>query len=71
MLNAHPLAPPVSLHHLDTVDPLYPGKNRSEGLKHLFEAIDADPGMVFQQIICYDNSNLLTVSVSWGYAVQV
>ncbi|ONK55208.1 uncharacterized protein A4U43_UnF6410 [Asparagus officinalis] len=70
MLNAHPLAPPVSLHHLDTVDPLYPGKNRLEGLKHLFEAIDADPGMVFQQIICYDNSNLLTVSVSWGYAVQ-
>ncbi|ONK61090.1 uncharacterized protein A4U43_C08F26150 [Asparagus officinalis] len=71
MLNAHPLAPPVSLHHLDTVDPLYPGKNRLEGLKHLFEAIDADPGRVFQQIICYDNSNLLTVSVSWGYAVQV
>ncbi|ONK74838.1 uncharacterized protein A4U43_C03F10650 [Asparagus officinalis] len=48
MLNAHPLAPPVSLHHLDTVDPLYPGKNRLEGLKHLFEAIDADPGIVFQ-----------------------
>lgn len=61
----------MSLHHLDHVDPLYPGMNRMEAVKHLFEAADVDPTRVFQQTVCYDKSNLRTISVSWGYSVQV
>lgn len=45
--------------------------NRMEAVKHLFDAVDVDPTRVFQQTVCYDKSNLRTVSVSWGYAVQV
>jgi len=71
MLSAHPLTPVVSLHHFDLVDPLYPGMDRLEALKHLFEVASVDPGRVFQQTVCYDHSNLRTISVSWGYAVQV
>lgn len=71
MLSAHPLAPVVSLHHLDVVEPLYPGMNRVEASRHLFEAVEVDPGRVFQQTVCYDHLNLRTISVSWGYAVQV
>ncbi|KAJ6837600.1 uncharacterized protein M6B38_119715 [Iris pallida] len=71
LLSAHPLAPVVSLHHLDYVDPLFPGMNRTSALEHLFEAITIDPGRVFQQTVCYDPLKLRTVSVSWGYVVQL
>ncbi|KAJ6843521.1 uncharacterized protein M6B38_295515 [Iris pallida] len=71
MLSAHPLAPVVSLHHLDYVDPLFPGMNRTSALKHLFEAVAIDPGRIFQQTVCYDPLKLRTVSISWGYVIQI
>ncbi|MQL97081.1 hypothetical protein Taro_029764 [Colocasia esculenta] len=71
MLTAHPLTPLVSLHHLDYVEPIFPGMDRVQALEHLFEAVRIDPGRILQQTVCYDQLALHTVSISWGYAVQV
>ncbi|KAG5545501.1 hypothetical protein RHGRI_017860 [Rhododendron griersonianum] len=71
MLSAHPLSPLLSLHHLDHVDPIFPKMTRTNALGHLFKAVNVDPGRVLQQTVCYDRSNSLTVSVAWGYAIQV
>ncbi|KAL5794009.1 hypothetical protein ACOSP7_002603 [Xanthoceras sorbifolium] len=71
LLSAHPLSPLLSLHHVDAVEPIFPNMNRAQALEHLFEAVNADPARILQQTVCYDHSNQLTVSVAWGYAVQV
>nr|GLL34822.1 uncharacterized protein LOC109155841 [Ipomoea trifida] len=71
MLSAHPLASAASLHHLDTVDPIFPGMSKIQAVEHLFEAVRADSARILQQSVCYDRSNVFTVSVAWGYAVQV
>ena len=71
MLTAHPLSPLLSLHHLDVVDPIFPSMTRAQALEHLFKAVNVDPGRVLQQTFCYDRVNSLTVSVAWGYAIQV
>lgn len=71
MLSAHPLSPLLSLHHLDAVDPIFPDMNRTQALERLFEAVNVDPTRILQQTVCYDSSRLLTVSVAWGYALQV
>ncbi|XP_058220252.1 uncharacterized protein LOC131330632 [Rhododendron vialii] len=71
MLSAHPLSPLLSLHHVDHVDPIFPNMTRTNALGHLFKAVNVDPGRVLQQTVCYDRSNSLTVSVAWGYAIQV
>lgn len=44
---------------------------RIQAVDHLFQAVHADPARILEQTVCYDKSNLLTVSVAWGYAVQV
>ncbi|KAH7652996.1 Fringe-like protein [Dioscorea alata] len=71
LLSAHSLTPLVSLHHVDAIDPIFPSMNRSEALKHLFEAVKVDSGRVLQQTVCYDQLKKHTISVSWGYAIQV
>ncbi|GFZ05530.1 glycosyltransferase [Actinidia rufa] len=71
MLSAHPLSPLLSLHHVDVVDPIFPSMTRAQALEHLFKAVNVDPGRVLQQTFCYDRANSLTVSVAWGYAIQV
>ncbi|XP_057979577.1 uncharacterized protein LOC131165642 isoform X2 [Malania oleifera] len=71
MLSAHPLSPLLSLHHLDSVDPIFPNMNKTEAVEHLFKAVDVDPARILQQTVCYDLTNSLTISVAWGYAVQV
>lgn len=71
MLAAHPLSPLLSLHHLDVVEPLFPGMTRIQAVDHIFKAVHADPARILEQTVCYEKSNLLTVSVAWGYAVQV
>ncbi|KAK1321538.1 hypothetical protein QJS10_CPA03g01999 [Acorus calamus] len=72
LLAAHPVAPMVSLHHLDVVEPVLPNLTRAEGLKRVFEGpVRLDSAAVMQQSICYDNRRKWTVSVSWGFAVQV
>lgn len=71
MLSSHPQVPLVSLHHLDYVEPIFPNMTRIEALEHLFKAVHVDSGRVLQQTVCYDRSRSRTISVSWGYAVQV
>lgn len=44
---------------------------RIQAVDHLFKAVHADPARILEQIVCYDKTNLLTVSVAWGYAIQV
>ncbi|XP_052173821.1 uncharacterized protein LOC127789087 [Diospyros lotus] len=71
LLSAHPVAPLVSLHHLDYVKPMFPGKNQIESLKELVMAYNLDPGRTLQQSFCYDLSKNWSISVSWGYTVQL
>lgn len=65
------MAPLVSLHHLDFVESLFPGMSQIESLKRLVSAYEADPGRTLQQSICYDFSRNRSVSVAWGYSVQL
>lgn len=71
LLGAHPVAPLVSLHHLDVVDPIFPGLTRVEGLQTLFKSVEQDSASVIQQSICYDKKRYWSISVSWGYVVQI
>ncbi|TKY66944.1 DNA polymerase eta [Spatholobus suberectus] len=71
LLAAHPLTPLLSLHHPDYTDPIFPNMTTTKALKHLFEAVNVDSQRVLQQAICYDRWFSWTISVSWGYAVQV
>lgn len=74
MLAAHPIAPLVSLHHLDYVNRIIPNRpSQLESLQSLFSAYRVDPARILQQAFCYDVGAgvVLSVSVSWGYTVQV
>ncbi|XP_010674122.2 uncharacterized protein LOC104890362 [Beta vulgaris subsp. vulgaris] len=71
LLTAHPVAPLVSLHHIEIVDPLFPYMGRLESLQHLEAPMKLDSEALMQQSICYDRSRNWTISVSWGYAVQI
>ncbi|KAL5700246.1 hypothetical protein ACHQM5_025718 [Ranunculus cassubicifolius] len=71
MLSAHPLTPLLSLHHLDSVRPIFPGMNHTQALEQFLLAVRVDSERILQQTVCYDRSKSLTISVSWGYSVQV
>lgn len=71
ILAAHPIAPLVSLHHLDLILPIFPNVNQVEALQRLKVPMELDSAALAQQSICYDNARNWTISVSWGYAVQI
>ncbi|XP_074349014.1 uncharacterized protein LOC141688798 [Apium graveolens] len=71
LLGAHPVTPLVSLHHLDVVDPIYPEMTRVQAINHLFEAAKYDSASLIQQSICYDKKRKWSITVSWGYVVQI
>ncbi|KAL3509651.1 hypothetical protein ACH5RR_029052 [Cinchona calisaya] len=71
ILAAHPLSPLLSLHHMDAVEPIFPGMSRIQALEHLFKAVNADAPRILQQTVCYDRSNSWTISISWGFSIQV
>nr|CAB3447523.1 unnamed protein product [Digitaria exilis] len=73
LLAAHPVAPLVSLHHLDVVRPLFPdARSRPAAVRRLFEGpVMLDSAGVMQQSICYDEGKRWTVSVAWGFVVMV
>ncbi|XP_058773835.1 uncharacterized protein LOC131648059 [Vicia villosa] len=71
LLAAHPLSPVLSLHHPDATESIFPHKTTSKSLQHLFKAANADSQRILQQTVCYDKQFSRTISVSWGYAVQV
>ncbi|KAL8474384.1 hypothetical protein ACS0TY_031014 [Phlomoides rotata] len=70
-LASHPIAPLVSLHHWEAMDPIFPKMTPMEALQHLFQAVRIDSQRILQQTVCYDRWFSWTISVSWGYAVQV
>ncbi|KAG2676847.1 hypothetical protein I3843_12G073100 [Carya illinoinensis] len=71
LLSSHPIAPFVSIHHVDAVDPFYPGLSLLESLKLFAKAMRLEPRSFLQRSICYDRARSLTFSVSLGYVVQV
>ncbi|KAG6497563.1 hypothetical protein ZIOFF_045464 [Zingiber officinale] len=73
LLAAHPVAPLISLHHLDVIQPISPrASSRAAGLRSLFDGpASLDPAGLIQQSICYEANRLWTVSVAWGFSVQL
>lgn len=71
LLAAHPVTPLLSLHHIDVVDPIFPNVGRLQAVRRLMGPMRLDSAGLLQQSICYDRSRSWTVSVSWGYAVQI
>ncbi|KAI4356503.1 hypothetical protein L6164_000525 [Bauhinia variegata] len=71
LLASHPVAPLVSLHHLDYVEPIFPSMTRKDSVKKLVTASKTDPGRMLQQSYCYDLRHNWTFSLSWGYTVQL
>ncbi|KAK8500498.1 hypothetical protein V6N13_073591 [Hibiscus sabdariffa] len=71
LLAAHPVTPLVSLHHIDVVEPIFPNVTRVEALRWLMLPVNLDSAGVMQQSICYDKTKSWTISVSWGFVVQV
>ncbi|OMP06045.1 hypothetical protein COLO4_08378 [Corchorus olitorius] len=71
LLAAHPVTPLVSVHHLDVVEPIFPNATRVEALQKLMVPVKLDSAGIMQQSICYDKARSWTISVSWGFAVQV
>ncbi|KAL2235175.1 UNVERIFIED_CONTAM: hypothetical protein Sindi_1249700 [Sesamum indicum] len=71
LLAAHPLTPLVSLHHLDVVEPIFPNVTQVEALQRLKIPMRLDSAGLMQQSICYHKTNGWTISVSWGFAVQI
>lgn len=70
-LAAHPLAPLVSLHHLVYLDPMFPNKNPIESLQTLMKPYTLDPNRILQQINCHDRKRQWSISISWGYSIQI
>ncbi|KAG7017275.1 hypothetical protein SDJN02_19138, partial [Cucurbita argyrosperma subsp. argyrosperma] len=71
ILAAHPVAPLVSLHHLDYLEAIFPAMTRPDSIKKLHTAYKTDPGRALQHSFCYDMARNWSVSVSWGYSVQL
>ncbi|KAF2318866.1 hypothetical protein GH714_011260 [Hevea brasiliensis] len=71
LLAAHPVAPLVSVHHLDYVDSLFPHKNQMDSLKSLNRAYQLDPPRILQQTFCHDKNRKWSISIAWGFTVQL
>ncbi|CAI0460653.1 unnamed protein product [Linum tenue] len=71
ILTSHPTTPLVSLHHMDHIDAIFPKMTTRDSVKHLLEAARIDSQRVLQKTVCYDRWFSWTISVSWGYAVEV
>lgn len=65
------MTPLASLHHLDVVEPIFPGMNRVRALQHLFKSVNLDSASIMQQSLCYDSKRYWSISVSWGFVVQL
>ncbi|KAG9143500.1 hypothetical protein Leryth_016498 [Lithospermum erythrorhizon] len=71
LLAAHPVTPFVTMHHLDVVQPIFPDEGRVESVKKLLDSARYDSASLIQQSICYDQRRYWSISVSWGYVVQI
>ena len=70
-ISAHPLVPLVSLHHLDQLSPFFPNQTQLHSMKKLISAYHIDPARIVQQSICYDHKRRWSISISWGYTIQI
>lgn len=71
LLAAHPVAPLISLHHLDYVQTLFPAISQPDSIQKLYNVYKTDPNRALQRSFCYDMARNWSVSVSWGYSVQL
>ncbi|XP_044948586.1 uncharacterized protein LOC123398141, partial [Hordeum vulgare subsp. vulgare] len=71
ILAAHAIAPFISIHHVEFVDPIYPGLNSLESLELFTKAMKTEPMSFLQRSVCYDKKHKLTLAISLGYVVQV
>lgn len=73
LLAAHPVAPLVTLHHLDYLSPLFPGQTQDKSLNTLMQAYKLDPSRTLQQSVCYYKNwgGIWSISISWGYTIQI
>uniref|UniRef100_A0A7N2KKT1 Fringe-like glycosyltransferase domain-containing protein n=1 Tax=Quercus lobata TaxID=97700 RepID=A0A7N2KKT1_QUELO len=71
LLSAHPQTPFLSLHHIDTIDPIFPSMDRSESINRLMKAVKIDQFCLLQQIICYHRQSNWSLSISWGYSAYI
>ncbi|OIW15718.1 hypothetical protein TanjilG_04253 [Lupinus angustifolius] len=71
LLATHPISPLLSLHHVNQTYPIFPNMTNIKALQHLFKAVNVDSQRILQQTVCYHNNFSWTISVSWGYAVQL
>ncbi|CAO2207672.1 unnamed protein product [Urochloa humidicola] len=72
LLSAHPVAPLLSLHHLDVIQPISPlGRTPVDAVRSLVDAAHLDPARSLQQAFCYHGGGNWSVSVAWGYAAQL
>ncbi|XP_010456306.1 PREDICTED: uncharacterized protein LOC104737750 [Camelina sativa] len=71
LLSVHPQVPIVSIHHLDVVEPIFPKTSRVNAVKKLMIPAKLDSASLVQQSVCYDTSRQWTMSISWGYTVQI
>ena len=71
VLAAHPQTPLVSIHHMDLIQPIFPGLSKYAAMDHLLEAARVESASVLQQSVCYADGHKWSISVSWGYVVQV
>ncbi|CAN8284885.1 unnamed protein product [Cochlearia groenlandica] len=71
LLATHPIAPLVSLHHLDYVDPIFPSTTQIDSLRRLISTYKTDPSRILQHTMCHDPVKNRSISVSWGYTIQI
>lgn len=81
LLAAHPVAPLVSLHHLDLIQPISPhGRTSLDAVRSLVDVSRHDPARTLQQAFCYHydgpgsgggGGHNWSVSVAWGYTAQL
>ncbi|KAJ9549309.1 hypothetical protein OSB04_021852 [Centaurea solstitialis] len=57
--------------HTDYMDPIFPNMTNRDAMRHLYKAAELDPHRILQQTVCYDRWFSWTISVSWGYAIEV
>jgi hypothetical protein len=71
LLAAHPIAPFISIHHVELVDPIYPGMSSLESLELFTKAMKMEPMSFLQRSICYNQREKITFAISLGYVVEV
>ncbi|KAK4725748.1 hypothetical protein R3W88_030665 [Solanum pinnatisectum] len=76
LLSSHSKTPLLSLHHIDSIAPIFPLMDRAKSLRHfmkaaIMKAAKFDQSRLLQQIICHHRLSNWTFSVSWGYSVHI